>query len=955
MNRLHNLLLLIFSFCILLTGLNFAQVKINHMPLGYDNLYDEREVEISTVNIEREPRDPLEGQSVFIQFSTLDNTNMTCFVEVYKNGTLMRTFEAEVRFFQNGESFWTCDIGSFKKGDLIKYSIYASINDSNAARTEFYQFTVTAWDYITQVSKNVFQNNCLTLYCASTNPAVNPVITLAFNSESSVVSDIYISDPPLNKTSKVQSEYRQADGKVYLTKGDIELEINLNPYHISLNNTKKNKSIVKQFPSGRLSSVGLLNDNKTVSKIRESFYSEETEKFYGFGERYNSLNQRGNIIDNYVSNIWKEQGFKTYIPVPFYFTNSGYGFFLNSTYYSNFNLDKNKEQKCTITANYGNDAKPYEYYLFASEDMKQIISSFAEVTCKPAELEVWSLGPWISANEWDKQSEVEAALDSLERNKILNTVVVVEAWSDEETFYIFNDASYKLKPASEFYHLNDFTFSGRWPDPVGLIKDIHQNNMKIVLWNIPVLKHSQVQSEQRDIDEKYAIENKFIAQNPDGTPNRLPPAWFGRSLNFDFTNQKAVDWWLGKRTYLIDEMKVDGFKVDGGEFVWGRDVAFSNGMKGSEMRNLYANLYIEAYYKYLQEHNKDAIVFHRAGTFGAQSHPIAWNGDQNSSFKGFREAIRSVLNLSVSGIPFVAYDLAGYFEETNFTAELYKRSTAQAAFSPVMQFHSGYGGDTGLERSPWNAARLFKDPTCINIYRKYANLRFNLIPYLYSEAAYTSETTVPLMRPLFLEYQHDEKAISAELDYMLGNSLIVFPVSSPGTKKDVYLPEGAWYDFWTLKEVKGGQSYKYDVPVDQIPVFIKEGSIVPLNMNQNFGFSEGITNDLKRYENLSFYIFPKGNIEYRYHDYTTNSVKVIKETAAPGSVSISLPSFEYNTSLVVKVPGFASVDGGLKEFSSFDQFTGTGDSYYYSKTEGILYIKLRASGDRTINIKTADR
>ena len=955
--------MLVLTLFVLICPLNrlSAQADIYHNPLGYENIYSERELEIPLNSCEREPRDPVENVNVFINFKTSPIFNkQESFVDVIVNGQPVKSYNAEFQYNLSGESYWKANIGKFTKNDSVSYGIRINYNDNENTKSKEFSFITYGWDYLTDVKSAKLVNNKLILSCNSTVAGINPIVKIAFNNETSLnlIFSFESNDNDYNNISKSGKCYfQQLEDKAVLSNSKLNLEIDYKPFRLKLISKLDMKEIVSQYSYPEHSSIGFLHNNVGILKICESFYTPNDEMFYGFGERYNSINQRGNGIDNYVVNTWKDQGLRTYIPVPFYFTSNNYGLFLNSTYYSRFNLDTDKTNKCELIANYGRKfSGEFQYYLFADKQTNQIITNFSSLTGKSERIPVWTLGPWISANEWDKQSEIEAQIDSLKKYDIPNTVVVIEAWSDEETFYIFNDAKYSPRNGSEYFSLKDFKFSGRWPDPVGMIDNLHKDNMRLVLWNIPVLKSSTVQNEQRDIDEKYGIENNYVVKNPDGSPFRIPPTWFGNSLNLDFTSKEASDWWMIKRRYLIEEMKVDGFKCDGGEFIWGRDLKFSDGSKGEEMRNLYPNLYVDAYYKYIKSINQETAVFHRAGTFGAQKHPLAWNGDQGSSFREFKEAILSCLNSSISGISFIAYDIAGYHDETNLSPELYKRSLAQAAFSPVMQLHSAYSGDPGLERTPWNIARMYNDISCVDVYKKYANARFNIMPYLYSETVYTSETGIPFMHPLLLDYPNDEKVLEVETDYMLGRNLLVCPIIEPGTRKEVYLPEGSWFDLWTFKKYDGNKSYQFDVTDDQLPVFIKNGTITPLNFNKDFKLASGMTNELKAYNNLTFVIMPDKLIKYDFHDYVENIVKKIEVSSKNNVVVLEVPNCNSNVSLIINVPfvKVVKLSGNiLKSSSDWGDFLNTSGGYYFSNENNMLYVKLNASNEkRTLTLIT---
>lgn len=936
---------------VLLTGMLlsiFAQSNIYHNPYGYETLYAEREIEISGFPCERIPRDPVEGDEVLIKFRTRKDSSNNYFVEYTVDGIEHKSSKAEFDYEDPDGFYWKAIITGFEKSNVVDYKIAAYNQQAIIEESQNYSFTCLGWDYIKDVEQISYSDSSIHFKCNSTNEKITPIVSFTFESDKKIKMHIEFNDV-IKASSKVSENYiiRNDENKIEInSKNYAKIVVTKKPFSYSIISKKNSELILKEYAEQEHGSIGFLNyGNGKIFKAAETFYSDDTEKFFGFGERYNAFNQRGNVLDNYVVNIWKDQDKKSYIPVPFYFTDNNYGLFVNSYNYTQFDLDSEADNKCVTTTMLDpSNSDGIEYYILLGDNSKEIIESYTSITGKPKEIPVWTLGPWISANEWDKQSEIEAQLDSLKKYNIPNTVVVIEAWSDEETFYIFNDAQYELKDGSDSFELSDFTFTGRWPSPVEMIEGLHKDNMKILLWNIPVLKSSKVENQQRDNDEKYAIESDYVVKNPDGSPFRMPPSWFGKSLNLDFTNKYAAVWWMNKRRYLVDEMKIDGFKTDGGEFIWGRDLVFSDGSKGYGMRNKYSELYVQSYYDFLQSRDEDLMVFHRAGTFGSQNHPLAWNGDQNSSFPAFREAIRSCINMSISGIPFVAYDIAGYHDETGLTPELYKRSLAQATFSPIMQLHSAYGGDPepSMERTPWNIAKLLNDKSCIDVYKKYANIRFNIIPYLYSEMKKSSVSGLPLMSPLFVEYPEIDFPKNNEFNYLFGTSMLVCPIAEPNlTSLDIMLPPGKWYDFWSGKQYEG--SIKIEVPDDYLPVFVKEGSIIPLNLNDYYTMGGEISNDLSKFSNLTFYIYPSVEIEYHFHDYTTLEEKLIKVTEDNNSLALDIPEFSSTISLVM-VNDFDNEELQINNITKVDdktEFINSEESYFFNTAENKYYIKLK--------------
>jgi alpha-glucosidase (family GH31 glycosyl hydrolase) len=337
---------------------------------------------------------------------------------------------------------------------------------------------------------------------------------------------------------------------------------------------------------------------------------------------------------------------------------------------------------------------------------------------------------------------------------------------------------------------------------------------------------------------------------------------------------------MNKRRYLVDELHVDGFKTDGGEFIYDDSVVFFNGKKGNEMRNPYPNLYVNGYYNFLQRN--DGITFSRAGYVGAQTNPMHWAGDQVSTFEELQAQIRAGLSLGLSGVPFWGFDIAGFAGELP-TTELFLRATEVATFSPVMQFHAeprtGQFGDCNRrswvnDRSPWNMAEVNKDDNIIEVYRKYANIRMNLIPYIYNEAYYCAKNGRPLFGHLIIDYPKDEKVLNMEDEYLFGRYILVAPFVKEGmTEREIYLPEGTWYDFWTHDKIEGCKTYRFKGEAHEIPVFVKAGSLIPLNLGDGFSLGESVGNKMNTYSNLCFNLYGETGESY-FHDDLGNDFNI---------------------------------------------------------------------------------
>ena len=570
------------------------------------------------------------------------------------------------------------------------------------------------------------------------------------------------------------------------------------------------------------------------------------EKIYGLGERYNALNQRGEHVDQYVYNQYKGQGLRTYIPMPIFYTTAGYGMQINTEYYSWIDCGNRSENILRL----GVEAETMEGILVTGPIKKQVET--INQKNGPAEMvPTWALGPWMSSNNWDSEAEVRAQVALTKKHGIPSTVLVIEAWSDEATFYIFNDAVYAEKPEGGILQYEDYEFPewGRWPDPKGMVEYLHENDLKCILWQIPVIKQiTSLQHRQKMMDEAYFITQGFAVKNVDGSPYRMPEGWFKDSLLMDFSHKEANKWWFDQRQYLIDDLGVDGFKTDGGEFVFGYDLQFADGRTGREMRNAYPNDYVESYYRFAQQNQ--GITFSRAGYTGAQRFPAHWAGDERSTFGAFRRSLLAGLSAGLSGVVFWGWDLGGFSGDVP-TAELFIRSTQMAAFCPIMQYHAESKAELNQDRTPWNIAERSGDDRAISVYRYFANLRMSLLPYIEQEAKVAVAKGEPLMRPLVLDYEED--AITHEIwdEYLFGRSMLVAPIVEEGARsRSVYLPKGRWFELFEEQWFEGGTWIDVEVPLERIPVFVKEGTVLPLNMPKSKHLGDSMPSNPERFDNL---------------------------------------------------------------------------------------------------------
>lgn len=582
-------------------------------------------------------------------------------------------------------------------------------------------------------------------------------------------------------------------------------------------------------------SVTVLDDGERVHRVRFALRLQPGEHVTGFGERYDALDHRGASLDSIVFEQYKNQGAerKTYLPMPFAHVigGDGWGFHVRTSRRVWFDIGETEVDRIwvetEVDAATGSDG--IVDVAFYDGRPTEVLDAFLTEVGRPKELPEWVFGLWASANEWNTQAEVMKQIDLHREHDIPVGSVVIEAWSDESTFTAFRDSQYEVAEDGGPHRLGDFTFpaEGAWPDPKGMVEELHSRGIKLHLWQIPLLKMRPHPSGQLKADAEAALREGYLVQEvaPDGSlrPYRNRGWWFPLSLMPDLGDARAAQWWTQKRRYLVDELGVDGFKTDGGEHAWGRDVRYLDGTHGDEGNSLFPVHYARAYGDLLESCGKAPVTFSRAGFTGSQAHGTFWAGDENSTWEAFRWSLTAGLSAASSGIVYWGWDLGGFSGDVP-DGELYLRSAQAAAFVPIMQYHAEFNHHRlpSNDRTPWNIAQRNDDQRVLPVFRKFAKLREALTPYLAEQAKCAVATGAPLLRPLYFDHPDDAQVWRYPQQWKLGDELLVAPVTEPGaTEWETYLPSGEWVDAWTGQQHAGGQTVRRAVPIDEIPVYVR--------------------------------------------------------------------------------------------------------------------------------------
>ncbi|MAT41164.1 MAG: hypothetical protein CL609_02405 [Anaerolineaceae bacterium] len=526
--------------------------------------------------------------------------------------------------------------------------------------------------------------------------------------------------------------------------------------------------------------------------IGADFFAQSDEHYLGLGERFNQVDQRGNQVVLEVLNA--ASGGKTYKPIPFFISSCGYGAQLLTSSTCLLRLATPDEPK---EVSIRNASSSLTIRIFIEKSIKQLLSQYTNFCGRQKLPPDWVFGPWKS-RDWtiENQETAEEDITQGRKHHLAGTVKLIDAaWEP---------------------YIHSFTFDkSRWPDPEGFVTKVRQLGYRLILWISPWLSNYDPPS---PLYQECAKRGFFI-KNPDGEVyvHRLAnnPDFTGSC--FDFTNPEAREWWKNNIRRLAQQ-GADGFKTDFGEQI-PEDAVFYDGSRGHEMHNKYPVIYNKTTYEALNT-VKHGVLLARSAWDGSQPYCMLFSGDQSSDF-GPATGLASVLiagqNAGLSGFPFWTCDIGGYFGTP--TDEVFIRWAQFAAFTPIMQIH-GLG-----KREPWN----FSENT-LKIYRQYAQIHMDLFPYIYTYAKIASETGLPIIRALALEFP-DDPGVWDDLgshEYCLGENLLIAPdyFGSYQTRR-TYLPKGIWSDFWTGQSYTGNQSYALASPLERIPVMVKAGSIIP--------------------------------------------------------------------------------------------------------------------------------
>ncbi len=550
---------------------------------------------------------------------------------------------------------------------------------------------------------------------------------------------------------------------------------------------------------------GLVYDKGTQDAyMRERLNLSVGELIYGLGERFTAFVKNGQSVDmwNADGGTSTEQSYKN---IPFYISNKGYGVFVNHPEKVSFEVATESVTKVEFSV----PGESLDYFLINGPTMKEVLMRYTGITGKPALPAPWTFGLWLST--------------SFTTNY------------DEETVNSFVDGMFARDIPLSVFHFDcfwmkefswcDFTWDERvFPDPVGMLKRLKEKGLKICVWiNSYVGQESSLFAE--------GVRKGYFLKRPNGDVWQWDE-WQPGMAVVDFTNPEARQWY-GERLEKLLDMGVDCFKTDFGERI-PTEVVYYDGSDPVKMHNYYTYLYNKTVYEVIRRKKgeKDALLFARSATAGGQKFPVHWGGDCWSDYESMEESLRGGLSLTSSGFGFWSHDIGGF--ESQSSPDVYKRWCAFGLLSTHSRLHG-----SGTYRVPWNY-----DEEAVEVVRYFAKLKASLMPYLYRNAIETSQTGIPMMRSMVLEYTEDKNCAYLATQYMLGEALLVAPIFNENSMAEYYLPEGTWTSLLTGEVKEGGKWYQEKHGYLSIPLYVREGSIVAVgdrNDSAVYDYAQNVT------------------------------------------------------------------------------------------------------------------
>ncbi len=558
--------------------------------------------------------------------------------------------------------------------------------------------------------------------------------------------------------------------------------------------------------------LAYVEKNGTANRATFSIKSKSDECFYGTGERFGKIDLSGKTFQLRNQDGQGVNNRRAYKNIPFYLSSENYGIFVHTTSFAKLSLADHSTRSAQVMV----EEAVLDFFIIGGENPEEILRGYRQLSGFPSLPPMWSFGVWMSRMTYFSADEVNEICDRLRKEDYPCDVIHLDTgWFETDW-------------------LCEWKFNAqRFSNPEKFIGNLKEKGFRVSLWQLPYISYNAEQY-------KEANENDYISKSErkiSGASNFSVEDYAG---TIDFTYDKATEWYKELLRKLL-KMGVTCIKTDFGEDIH-LDAEYHN-MKPEKLHNLYSLLYQKAAYEVTKEVTGDGIVWARAGWAGCQRYPLHWGGDSACSWDGLAGSLKGGLQIGLSGFGFWSHDVPGFHGVPNFMNsvipnDLYIRWTQFGVFTSHIRYHGT------SKREPWHF------PEISEIIRKYWKLRYQIIPYILQQSEITTKTGMPVLRAMILHHPEDKTCRHIDDQYYFGENMLVAPVLNPENKRDIYLPEGEWVHFFTKEKFKGNQWLKnVEVTLDEIPVFVKKGAVIPMYL-EDVNCTDEM--DLKKIKNIKY-------------------------------------------------------------------------------------------------------
>ena len=654
-------------------------------------------------------------------------------------------------------------------------------------------------------------------------PVASNIVRLHFGPGAARPSRLLVDDAPSATDWKLEE---RADGWSVATSG-LTLELDRAPFRVRLKdaagttrfldepNDRDIRGGYHHFPTGQARGLCWLTAGL-----------KPEEALFGLGEHFGALNRRGQAFASWTVDAFGVRSDRAYKNVPLLLSSEGYGVFFDMTGPLYYDLGHASVAAWQATAR----ADHLRAYLIVGDEVAPIMQAYHRLTGAPAVPPDWSFGFWISRWGYRNRDEVMEVARRMREERVPCDVIHIDPY-----WMRYHEG-----------HHGDLEWDeSAFPDPKGMIAELKALGFRLSLWESPYVPlDSQMRAEGEQ--KGFLLKSKTIPSPSGGGKGgglALVHGFAKPSAAVDFTNPEAVQWFKAKNRRLL-EMGVAVIKTDFAEDM-PDDAKPHDGTPAEQLHNVYPLFYQRAVFEATKDVHGYGLIWGRSGYAGSQRYPVHWGGDPGCTFDDMAASLRGALSWIMSGAAFASFDMGGFFGIPTLTdppsPELYIRWSQMG----LLFSHARAHGHTA-PREPW----AYGEPA-LSIFRRFAQLRYRLLPYLYA-AARRAPDGVPLARPLVYDHPTDPTTWHIDDEYLLGPDLLVAPMFKPQGSREIYLPAGGWFDYWTDQRFDGGRWISYEAELETLPLFVRAGAVLPMGPELQYA-------NERAWDPLSFDAYPGGN------------------------------------------------------------------------------------------------